>query len=104
MLEHAYYTVISPEGCASILWRDASKNLEAATALKITAPHLLKFGIIDGAIKEPTRGAHTDYEMMASEMKKTILEALDELSGMSGEELRTQRYDKYRKMGAFLEG
>ena len=104
LLEHAYYTVISPEGCASILWRDASKNLEAATALKITAPHLLKFGIIDGAIKEPTRGAHTDYEMMASEMKKTILEALDELSGMSGEELRTQRYDKYRKMGAFLEG
>ena len=104
LLEHAYYTVISPEGCASILWRDASKNLEAATALKITAPHLLEFGIIDGAIKEPTRGAHTDYEMMASEMKKTILEALDELSGMSGEELRTQRYDKYRKMGAFLEG
>ena len=51
------------------LWRDASKNLEAATALKITAPHLLEFGIIDGAIKEPTRGAHTDYEMMASEMK-----------------------------------
>ena len=104
LIEHDYYTVISPEGCASILWRDASKNLGAATALKISAPHLLKFGIIDGAIKEPTRGAHTDYEMMASEMKKTILEALDELSGMSGEELRTQRYDKYRKMGAFLEG
>ena len=104
MLEHAYYTVISPEGCASILWRDASKNLEAATALKITAPHLLKFGIIDGAIKEPTRGAHTDYEFMAAEMKKTILDALSEMAGMSGEELRTQRYDKFRKMGAFLEG
>ena len=102
MLEHAYYTVISPEGCASILWRDASKNLEAATALKITAPHLLKFGIIDGSIKEPVRGAHTDYEEMAAEMKKTILSALDELSGMSREELRNQRYDKFRKMGAYI--
>ena len=102
MLEHAYYTVISPEGCASILWRDASKNLEAATALKITAPHLLEHGIIDGAIKEPTRGAHTDYEFIAAEMKNTILEALDELSGMSAEELRNHRYDKFRKMGEFL--
>ena len=102
MLEHAYYTVISPEGCASILWRDASKNLEAATALKITAPHLLKHGIIDGDIKEPVRGAHTDYETMAEEMKKTIKSALEELSGMNSEELRNQRYDKFRKMGAFL--
>ena len=63
LLEHAYYTVISPEGCASILWRDANKNLEAATALKITAPDLLKFGVIDGDIKEPTGGAHTDYDV-----------------------------------------
>lgn len=102
MLEHAYYTVISPEGCASILWRDAAKSLEAASALKITAPHLMKHGIIDGDIKEPTRGAHTDYEAMSSEMKKTILTALDELSGMSREDLRNQRYDKFRKMGAFL--
>jgi acetyl-CoA carboxylase carboxyl transferase subunit alpha len=103
LLEHAYYTVISPEGCASILWRDASKNLEAATALKITAPDLLKFNIIDGMIKEPTGGAHNDYELMASEMKATILQALSELDGMSGEELRNQRYDKYRVMGAFIE-
>lgn len=103
MLEHAYYTVISPEGCASILWRDASKNLEAATALKITAPDLMKFGIVDGDIKEPTRGAHTDYEEMAANLKQTIMNALDELSGMSAEDLRNQRYDKFRKMGAFLE-
>ncbi len=103
MLEHAYYTVISPEGCASILWRDASKNLEAATALKITAPHLLKFGVIDGDIKEPTRGAHTDYDAMAQEVKSTILQGLSELSGMSREDLRNQRYDKFRKMGAFIE-
>lgn len=103
MMEHAYYTVISPEGCASILWRDASKNLEAATALKITAPHLLKFGIIDGAIKEPVRGAHTNYDEMASELKNTIKQALDELAGMSREDLRNQRYNKFRKMGAYLE-
>jgi len=103
LLEHAYYTVISPEGCASILWRDASKNLEAATALKITAPDLLKFGIIDGMIKEPVGGAHTNSELMASELKSTILAALKDLDGMSGEELRNQRYDKFRKMGAFIE-
>lgn len=103
LLEHAYYTVISPEGCASILWRDATKNLEAATALKITAPDLLKFNIIDGMIKEPTGGAHNDYEFIANEMKSTILNALKELDGMTGEELRNQRYDKYRAMGAFIE-
>ena len=103
MLEHAYYTVISPEGCASILWRDASKNLEAATALKITAPHLLDFGVIDGAIKEPTRGAHTDYDAIADEMKKTIKQGLAELEGMSRDDLRNQRYDKFRKMGKFIE-
>lgn len=102
MLEHAYYTVISPEGCASILWRDASKNLEAATALKITSDNLLKFGIIDGAIEEPIGGAHTDYELMAKNLKDTIIKALDELSNMDGEQLRNQRYDKFRKMGAFL--
>ncbi len=103
MMEHAYYTVISPEGCASILWRDASKNLEAATALKITAPHLLKFGIIDGAIKEPVRGAHTNYDEMAAELKDTIKQALSELADMSREDLRNQRYDKFRRMGAYLE-
>ena len=103
LLEHAYYTVISPEGCASILWRDANKNLEAATALKITAPDLMKFGIIDGMVKEPTGGAHTDYEETAQNLKTVILDALRELDSMSGEELRNQRYDKYRAMGAFIE-
>lgn len=103
LLEHAYYTVISPEGCASILWRDASKAAEAAEALKITAPDLLKFGIIDGAVKEPLGGAHHDYRAMSDELKKTIISSLDELSGMSGEELKKSRYEKFRKMGAFLE-
>ena len=103
LLEHAYYTVISLEGCASILWRDASKASEAADALKITAPDLMKFDIIDGAIKEPLGGAHHDYQVMADELKKTILESLDELSKMSGDELKKSRYEKFRKMGAFLE-
>lgn len=103
LLEYAYYTVISPEGCASILWRDASKASEAADALKITAPDLMKFDIIDGAIKEPLGGAHHDYQVMADELKKTILESLDELSKMSGDELKKSRYEKFRKMGAFLE-
>ncbi len=103
LLEHAYYTVISPEGCASILWRDASKAAEAAEALKITAPDLLKYGIIDGAVKEPLGGAHHDYRAMSDELKKTIISSLDELSGMSGEELKKSRYEKFRKMGAFLE-
>ena len=103
LLEHAYYTVISPEGCASILWRDATKANEAAEALKITAPDLMKFEIIDGAIKEPLGGAHHDYKAMADELKKTILSSLEELSKMSGDELKNSRYEKFRKMGAFLE-
>ena len=103
LLEHAYYTVISPEGCASILWRDATKANEAAEALKITAPDLMKFEIIDGAIKEPLGGAHHDYKAMADELKKTILSSLEELSKMSGDELKKSRYEKFRKMGAFLE-
>ena len=102
LLEHAYYTVISPEGCASILWRDASKAAEAAEALKITAPDLKKFDIIDGAIKEPVGGAHHDYALMCENMKQTILSTLEELDKCSSEELKKNRYDKYRKMGAFL--
>lgn len=103
LLEHAYYTVISPEGCASILWRDASRAADAADALKITAPDLMKFGIIDGEIKEPVGGAHKDYDFVCDEMKKTILDSLDELSNLSVKDLKNKRYDKYRKMGSFLE-
>lgn len=104
MLEHAYYTVISPEGCASILWRDAQRYPEAAEALKITADDLTKLGIVDGAIKEPIGGAHTCYSEMSQNLKDAILNALTELEGMSAEELRNQRYDKFRAMGQFLEG
>ncbi len=103
LLEHAYYTVISPEGCASILYRDASRAADAANALKITAPDLLKLGIIDGEIKEPVGGAHTDAKAMADNLKETILSSLNELSRMSAEELKIDRYNKFRRMGAFLE-
>ena len=104
MLEHAYYTVISPEGCASILWRDASLYSEAAEALKITSKDLLKLGIIDAEIKEPLGGAHTNYETTAKNMKAEIVKALKELEDCSPEELRAKRYEKFRSMGKFIEG
>ncbi len=103
LLEHAYYTVISPEGCASILYRDATKAADAANALKITAPDLLKLNIIDGEIKEPLGGAHTNHKAMADELKSTILSSIEELSKMSSAELKVDRYNKFRRMGAFLE-
>lgn len=103
MLEHAYYTVISPEGCASILWRDAAKYPDAAEALKITADDLIELGIVDGAIKEPVGGAHTCYSEMSQNMKDAILESISALENMSAEELRNQRYDKFRSMGRFIE-
>ena len=103
MLEHAYYTVISPEGCASILWRDSSMFAEAAEALKITSKDLLELGIIDEEIPEPLGGAHNNYNETAMAMKKAILNALRELSELSPENLRAERYKKFRKMGKFIE-
>ena len=103
MLEHAYYTVISPEGCASILWRDAAKFADAAEALKITAKDLLEFDIIDEEIPEPLGGAHTNYQETADNMKKSIMNAIKELSKLSIEKLREGRYSKFRAMGRFLD-
>ncbi len=103
MLEHAYYTVISPEGCASILWRDAAKFADAAEALKITAKDLLEFDIIDEEIPEPLGGAHTNYQETADNMKKSIMNAIKELSKLSVEKLRERRYSKFRAMGKFLD-
>ena len=104
MLEHAYYTVISPEGCASILWRDAARFADAAEALKITSKDLLEFSIIDEEIKEPLGGAHTNHEETANNMKNAILNALNDLSKLSVEKLREERYAKFRAMGRFIEG
>ena len=103
MLEHAYYTVISPEGCASILWRDASMFAEAAEALKITSKDLLELGIIDEEIKEPLGGAHADYQVVADNMKTAILNAFEELSKLSADKLKEERYNKFRAMGRFIE-
>lgn len=103
MLEHAYYTVISPEGCASILWRDAAMYAEAAEALKITSKDLLNLGIIDEEIKEPLGGAHTNYEAVAESMKKALSKALNELKDIPSEQLIEERYSKFRTMGKFIE-
>ncbi len=103
ILEHAYYTVISPEGCASILWKDASMAPVATDALKITGNDLLKFGIIDEIIKEPLGGAHYNIEEMAKNLKTALIKSLKELKNLSGEELRSQRYSKFRGMGVFAQ-
>ncbi len=103
MLEHAYYTVISPEGCASILWRDAAKFADAAEALKITSKDLLEFNIIDEEIAEPLGGAHTNHAETAENMKSAIIKALDDLSKLPVEKLREERYAKFRAMGRFIE-
>ena len=102
MLEFAYYTVISPEGCASILFRDATQASAAADALKITANDLLELGIIDSCVKEPVGGAHTNKEEMAKTLKKELIASLRKYTKMTPEKLRKQRYQKYRKMGCFL--
>lgn len=103
ILEHAYYTVISPEGCASILWRDATLASTAADSLKITGPDLMKFDIIDKIIKEPMGGAHYNHELMAENLKEALLETLDELKPLSAEQLKEDRYNKFRRMGVFTQ-
>jgi acetyl-CoA carboxylase carboxyl transferase subunit alpha len=103
LLEHAYYTVISPEGCASILWRSAEQANIAAEALKITASDLLELGVIDGIIKEPLGGAHYDPEFTAEMMTKTIVNNIDELCNKSETELKSERHNKFRQLGVFTE-
>jgi len=99
VLENAYYSVISPEGCAAILWKNGAKASEAAEVLKLTAPDLLKMGIIDEVIPEPLGGAHTDSERMGQTLKETIKKNLQELNALKKEELLELRYKKFRGMG-----
>jgi len=101
ILEHAYYTVISPEGCASILWKDASMAKVATNALKITGDDLLKLGVVDEVIKEPVGGAHYNPKEMAENLKSALIKSLDEYKGMTSDELRNHRYSKFRSMGVF---
>lgn len=99
MMEHAIYSVISPEGCASILYRDAAKAKDAADAMKITAPDLLKTKVIDGVVKEPIGGAHRDPQRAMSNAAKALDDALVELEGLSAQELRRQRRDRFYAIG-----
>ncbi|WP_164114923.1 acetyl-CoA carboxylase carboxyltransferase subunit alpha [Sphingorhabdus sp. Alg239-R122] len=99
MYEHAVYSVISPEGCASILWRTADKASEAATAMKVTAADLKKLGVIDEIVPEPVGGAHRDHEQACVALKTAILKHLDELSGLSDSELLQARHQKFLSLG-----
>lgn len=103
MLEYAIYAVISPEGCAAILWKDARKNVEAAEALKLTSNHLLSLGVVDRVVKEPDGGAHRDPKAMAAELKRVIYEELDYLQHIDPDTLVGRRRKKFTNMGHVLE-
>jgi acetyl-CoA carboxylase carboxyl transferase subunit alpha len=103
MLEHAIYSVISPEGCAAILWGEATKASEAAELMRITAPDLLKLGVIDGIVPEPIGGAHRSWEETAENLRGPLRDALWELRSRTTEELVGERYEKFRKIGVFQE-
>jgi acetyl-CoA carboxylase carboxyl transferase subunit alpha len=102
MMENAIYSVISPESCAAIIYRDAKLAERAAAALKLTAQDLLRLGLIDGIIPEPGEGAHTDWDAAAALLRETLRRALDELAPLSPEELVQQRFEKFRRMGNFF--
>lgn len=101
MMENTWYSVISPESCSSILWRDWDHKVEAAEALKLTPQYLYQFGIIDGIIKEPVGGAHVNPALAAANLKRAILKHLDELCKLSPEALVRQRQEKFRKIGIY---
>lgn len=103
MLEHAIYSVISPEGCAAILWGEASKAQEAAELMRVTAPDLLRLGVIDGIVPEPVGGAHRNWEETAENLRGPLREALRELRSRSPEALVADRYEKFRKIGVFAD-
>jgi acetyl-CoA carboxylase carboxyl transferase subunit alpha len=103
MLEYAVYSVISPEGCASILWKDQKKVEVAASEMKMTAPDLVELGVADRVIDEPPGGAHRDPDLAAAAVGDAIAHALDELSPLSPDARLAARYDKFRRMGAFFE-
>jgi len=103
MLEHAIYSVISPEGCAAILWGDGTRAMEAAETLKLTAQNLKKLGVIDIIVKEPLGGAHRDTFIAAEYLKDAMIKALKEIETIPGDKLAAMRYEKFRKMGTYKE-
>ncbi|MEJ5370009.1 MAG: acetyl-CoA carboxylase carboxyltransferase subunit alpha [Bryobacteraceae bacterium] len=102
MLENSIYSVISPESCAAIIYRDASKGERAAAALKLTAPDLLRLGLIDGIIPEPGEGAHEDWDRAAELLLQAVNASISEFQGMTPEQLVAQRVEKFRRMGNFF--
>ena len=103
MLEYAVYAVISPEGCAAILWGDATRAPEAAESMRITAPDLLRLGVVDGIIPEPLGGAHRDWDGAGHEIRSAVRRALEELSTLTPVRVVEERQEKFRRMGAFEE-
>ena len=103
IMENAYYSVITPEGCAAILWKDRKFAPKAADALQLTAAKLKELGIADAIIPEPEGGAHRDHEAAAAMLGKVLAEQLDELSALSGEQIKAGRYEKFRAFGCFEE-
>jgi acetyl-CoA carboxylase carboxyl transferase subunit alpha len=103
VLEHAYYSVITPEGCAGILWKSPSHKEQAAAALRLTSRDLLKIGVIDSVVEEPLGGAHRDHPRMAARLKSYLIKTLRELTQQPIDKLLAARYEKYRCMGVFLE-
>src|SRR5947207_1016451 len=101
MQEHAIYSVITPEGCAAILWRDAGEAKKAAAAFKPDAAHCLELGVIDAIVPEPPGGAHADHEESARLLRESLAETLDELADVPGEELRRRRRARFRSLGVF---
>lgn len=104
MMENAYYSVISPEGCAAILWKHREHAPEAASALKLSAQDLSKLGIIDGIVPEPLGGAHNDHFAAANSLKEAVLATLKELGALPTDQLLEKRYQKFRALGQFTEG
>jgi acetyl-CoA carboxylase carboxyl transferase subunit alpha len=103
ILQHAYYSVISPEGCAGILWKSHNFAEQAATALKITSKHLSTMGIVDDVVEEPLGGAHRDHYQMAGRLKVYLIKTLRDLLRKPTDQLLAERYEKFRRMGPFLE-
>ena len=101
MQENAIYSVITPEGCAAILWRDAGEAKKAAAAFKPDAAHCLELGVIDGIVPEPSGGAHTDHDEAARLLGESLREALEELAEIPGDELRRRRRARFRALGVF---
>jgi acetyl-CoA carboxylase carboxyl transferase subunit alpha len=103
MLEHSVYSVIAPEGCAAILWRDPEKKADAAKALNLTATRAKELGVVDGVIAEPLGGAHRDWEAAAGSLKEALIENLAQLKDLTGDELVERRYQRFRAIGQFTE-